>query len=201
MGQKLILAIAVVALAGGAWWFMGQGTSAPAVDSRVPDSLGTTEQKPVQAEPQKAAPAQAAPTTKAKPKPTSQTAPTTSTGSTEQGSASQVAPTETPGTPAPATSETPVPTVTATENIAIQSFAFGSGGSVTVKKGTRVTWTNNDTAPHTVTSTQGGVANGTFESGNLNSGSSFTFTFDTPGTYTYICKYHPSMKGTIIVTE
>jgi len=57
-----------------------------------------------------------------------------------------------------------------------------------------VTWLNNDDAPHTV------VANdGSFNSGNINAGQSWTHTFDTPGTYSYYCSYHPWMKGTIIV--
>lgn len=57
-----------------------------------------------------------------------------------------------------------------------------------------VVWTNDDTAPHTVTANDG-----SFSSGNLNPGDSFTITFSTPGTYTYHCNYHPWMKGTIIV--
>jgi plastocyanin len=57
-----------------------------------------------------------------------------------------------------------------------------------------VTWTNTDTAPHTVT-----ALDGSFNSGNLNPGDSFTYTFRTPGTYAYFCEYHPWMKGVIIV--
>lgn len=57
-----------------------------------------------------------------------------------------------------------------------------------------VTWINNDNAAHTVTAT-----GGSFNSGNLNPGQSWTHTFTTPGTYTYSCSYHPWMTGTIIV--
>jgi plastocyanin len=57
-----------------------------------------------------------------------------------------------------------------------------------------ITWTNNDIAPHTVT-----ADNGSFNSGNLNPGQSWTHVFTTPGTYTYHCDYHPWMKGTVIV--
>jgi nitrite reductase (NO-forming) len=57
-----------------------------------------------------------------------------------------------------------------------------------------VTWVNNDDAPHTVTATDG-----SFNSGNLNGGQSWSFTFTTPGTYTYYCAYHSWMKGTVIV--
>jgi copper-containing nitrite reductase len=57
-----------------------------------------------------------------------------------------------------------------------------------------VVWTNRDSSPHTVTS-----ATKAFDSGNLNAGDTFTFTFTAPGTYQYVCSYHPWMKGTVIV--
>ena len=57
-----------------------------------------------------------------------------------------------------------------------------------------VTWVNNDDTPHTVTSTDG-----SFNSGNLNPGQSWSYTFTSTGTYTYYCSYHSWMKGTIIV--
>ena len=57
-----------------------------------------------------------------------------------------------------------------------------------------ITWVNNDNAPHTVTATDG-----SFNSGNLNAGQSWTHTFNSPGTYSYYCSYHPWMKGTVIV--
>jgi nitrite reductase (NO-forming) len=57
-----------------------------------------------------------------------------------------------------------------------------------------VVWTNDDSMPHTVTAT-----NKLFDSGNMNQGSTFSFTFTTPGTYTYGCSYHSWMKGTVIV--
>ena len=57
-----------------------------------------------------------------------------------------------------------------------------------------VQWTNNDIAPHTVT-----AVDKSFDSGELNTGDTFTYTFTTPGTYQYGCSYHPWMKGTVIV--
>lgn len=57
-----------------------------------------------------------------------------------------------------------------------------------------VTWTNDDVAPHTVTE-----KNRLFDSGNMNSGSSFSYTFTNPGTYEYICLYHSWMHGVVIV--
>jgi len=57
-----------------------------------------------------------------------------------------------------------------------------------------VTWVNNDNAAHTVTS-----KDGSFGSGNIGSGGSFTYTFTTPGTYRYYCAYHSWMVGTVVV--
>lgn len=81
-----------------------------------------------------------------------------------------------------------------TANVTIQNFAFHPS-SLTVKAGTKVTFTNEDTTPHTTTatSTKG------FDSGALSKGQSYTMTFTKPGTYSYICTIHPYMKGTIIV--
>jgi plastocyanin len=70
-----------------------------------------------------------------------------------------------------------------------------------------VTWTNLDSAFHTVTTASGDPA--TFDSGCLNGagapctgssiGSSFTYTFTIPGTYIYHCDYHPWMRGEVVV--
>ena len=59
-----------------------------------------------------------------------------------------------------------------------------------------VIWTNNDNEPHTVT-----ASDGSFDSGNINPGATFTYTFTTPGTYTYICTYHPWMHGYVTVIQ
>src|SRR4029077_1904755 len=61
-----------------------------------------------------------------------------------------------------------------------------------------VTWTNDDSAAHTVTST-GAPSCGAFDSGNMSSGATYTHTFGVPGTYQYDCKYHGWMTGTIVV--
>jgi plastocyanin len=63
-----------------------------------------------------------------------------------------------------------------------------------IKVGDTVTWTNLDDRDHTVVATDG-----SFKSGNLSRGESFSFKFKKPGTYTYACKYHPRMKATIVV--
>ncbi len=63
-----------------------------------------------------------------------------------------------------------------------------------VPAGSTVTWTNRDDEPHTVVS-DGGL----FRSGALDTGESFSFRFDKPGTYRYACSIHPRMVGTIVV--
>jgi plastocyanin len=65
--------------------------------------------------------------------------------------------------------------------------------TVTIKTGKSVTWTNEDSVTHTVAGD-----NGEFQSGDLANGVTFSFTFDTSGTYTYHCSIHPSMKGTVV---
>ena len=78
--------------------------------------------------------------------------------------------------------------------VEIVDFTF-SPGTVEVAVGTTVTWTNNDTAPHTVTADDGG-----FDSGELAQGGTFSMTFDTAGTYSYFCEIHPQMTGSVVVT-
>lgn len=94
-------------------------------------------------------------------------------------------------------SSSKTPTATAANKVSISNFAF-SPASITVKKGTTVTWTNNDSVAHTVTENDG--QNGP-SSGNMDPGKSFVFTFDNPGTYKYHCAYHSGMTGTVTVTE
>jgi plastocyanin len=66
---------------------------------------------------------------------------------------------------------------------------------VTVKLGTKVTWTNNGAVVHTATADDGK----TFDSGNVRAKATFSFTPAAPGTFAYHCRQHPWMKGTIIV--
>jgi plastocyanin len=77
--------------------------------------------------------------------------------------------------------------------VLIKDFSF-SPAALTVSRGTRVTWKNMDGEPHTVASTAGA-----FRSGALDEEETFTFEFDTPGTYRYVCTIHPHMSGTITV--
>ncbi len=63
-----------------------------------------------------------------------------------------------------------------------------------------VTWTNADTAPHTVTpATLPTGATWSVGSGNMAVGAVYSFTFTVPGTYTYGCAYHGWMGGSVIV--
>lgn len=78
--------------------------------------------------------------------------------------------------------------------VSIVGFAF-QPGSLEVAAGTTVTWTNDDPAPHTVT-----AADGSFDSGTLASGATFSQVFDQAGTFAYACAIHPTMTGTIIVS-
>lgn len=69
---------------------------------------------------------------------------------------------------------------------------------ITLKVGTKVTWVSKDSTPHNVTFKPGDPAE--FTSKDLNKGDTATFTFEKPGTYNYLCTFHPaSMQGVITV--
>lgn len=87
----------------------------------------------------------------------------------------------------------------ATASISIVNMSF-SPATITVSAGTIVTWTNNDTMDHTVTSDTGLFNSGTISAGALYvSAGTFSYTFATPGTYTYHCSLHSTMTGTVVV--
>jgi len=79
--------------------------------------------------------------------------------------------------------------------VTIQNFAF-SPAALTVKVGTEVTWTNQDSTAHTVTFDTGGAT-----SDNLAQSATYKQTFSTAGTLTYHCKIHSTMTGTVTVTQ
>lgn len=85
----------------------------------------------------------------------------------------------------------------AVNEVSIADFAY-SPESITVKAGTAVTWTNQDTVGHTVTTEDGSEGP---DSETLAKGDAYSYTFNTPGTYNYYCAPHPYMKGTVVVTE
>lgn len=95
--------------------------------------------------------------------------------------------------------ETPDTNQTADDEVEIEDFAF-TPTSITVKKGTTVTWTNKDSDQHNVVPDDGDSE--VFKGSDLLSkDASYSFTFNTPGTYSYHCGPHPYMTGTVTVTE
>ena len=71
--------------------------------------------------------------------------------------------------------------------------------TVVVGVNSTVTWTNKDASIHTVTSTTVPPGATPFDSGYLNTGNSFTYTFTIAGVYVYHCQLHPWMTGTVTV--
>ncbi len=69
---------------------------------------------------------------------------------------------------------------------------------LTINVGDTVTWTNDDGGAHTATSTDGPAS---FDSGNIATGATWSFTFTEAGTYDYKCDYHSSMTATITVND
>lgn len=76
----------------------------------------------------------------------------------------------------------------------IANFAYNPE-TITISAGQSITWTNQDSTPHTVT----GKDRDFLQSGTMNQGDSFTQTFDEPGTYEYFCEFHPNMMGIVVV--
>jgi nitrite reductase (NO-forming) len=74
--------------------------------------------------------------------------------------------------------------------------------TLTVSKGSTVTWTNGDSTLHTVTSgsAESGNSGTEFDSSYLAAGKTFQHPFSTSGTFDYYCTLHPYMKGKVIVT-
>lgn len=106
-------------------------------------------------------------------------------------------------TPAPAATAAPAPTnkapsdtaaaaTSAAGTVSIKEFAFVPA-EITIAVGDSITWTNNDPQAHTVTSDTN------FDLGSIDPSKAMSHTFDKAGTYTYICAFHPFMKGTVIV--
>jgi plastocyanin len=81
----------------------------------------------------------------------------------------------------------------AATSVTIADFTFAPQ-TLTVPSGTTVTWTNADGVGHS-------ILGDSFSSETFDGGATFSYTFDTPGEYTYACGLHPAMTGTIVVTE
>jgi plastocyanin len=92
-------------------------------------------------------------------------------------------------------SATPASSPPGAPEVTITGFAF-KAPALEVGVGTTVTWTNQDTAAHSIRD-----AVDTFpESADLAQGEVFEATYDTPGEYSYFCGIHQYMKGTVTVT-
>jgi len=83
-------------------------------------------------------------------------------------------------------------TASATKKVSIRDFSFHPG-TLTVAKGTQVTFSNTDNVAHTATD------KGAFDSGRIKAGKSKQVSFTQKGTFAYHCKLHTYMKGKIVV--
>lgn len=86
--------------------------------------------------------------------------------------------------------------VASSVSVEIRNYSFAPQ-NITIPQNTTVTWRNNDSVPHTVTSLNGAPV--AFNSGVLNPGQSFTMKFNVTGVYPYYCSIHPFMKGNVTV--
>src|SRR3954453_19347458 len=84
-------------------------------------------------------------------------------------------------------------TTSSNPNVAIANMAF-SVATLKISAGTTVKWTNNDAIAHTVTANDG-----SFDSGNIAPGATFTKAFSTKGTFAYHCSIHPMMTASVEV--
>ena len=118
----------------------------------------------------------------------------------------QISEEQTPGSAADETSSSETANSPASYDIQIKGFAF-SQNALAIKIGDSVTWTNADSASHTITSDSGnelssGTLAGSGSGGYYSSqsaGGSYSHTFNQAGTFAYHCGFHSSMKATIIV--
>lgn len=81
-----------------------------------------------------------------------------------------------------------------THTVKIEGMIF-SPPTLTISPGDTVTWINNDLVEHTAT-----AADGRFDSKMIAAGKAWKQTFKASGDFPYVCKYHPTMKGTLKVT-
>ena len=63
-----------------------------------------------------------------------------------------------------------------------------------LRRGERVEWVNNDLVPHTVT-----ARDGSFDSGSIAAGASWTWVADRAGSVAYACAYHPDMTASVAI--
>jgi len=85
----------------------------------------------------------------------------------------------------------------ATDTIRIANFLY-EPDPVTVKAGQKIAIANSDDAPHTLTEEGRSPS---FDSNTIKGKQNGSVTFSKPGTYKYFCSFHPTMKGTVTVTQ
>ena len=84
-----------------------------------------------------------------------------------------------------------------TASVTIKGFAF-SPAALTIAKGTVVTFTNQDSTTHTVSSGANRTKDGKFDT-QVSGGTETTITFDAAGTFAYFCQFHQGMVATVVV--
>ena len=89
--------------------------------------------------------------------------------------------------------QTPVVATAGEVTVDIRDFVYFPA-DLTVNAGTTVTWVNYDSAPHTATGTSDD-----WDTGRLDRNDSGSVVFEDPGSFPYLCIYHPNMKGLVTV--
>ena len=87
---------------------------------------------------------------------------------------------------------TPVPAAAETHTVIIENMRF-TPDSLTLRRGDRVVWRNNDLVPHTATAAK------VFDSGSIEPGKSWSTILRKTGSVPYVCTFHPSMTATLTV--
>ena len=84
------------------------------------------------------------------------------------------------------------PAYAATHTVKIDGMKY-EPATLTVKRGDRIVWQNKDVVPHTAT------AKGAFDSGSIATGKSWSRKLSKPGSFDYICTFHPGMTAQVVV--
>ena len=101
--------------------------------------------------------------------------------------------------PSPQTVSVEIPTGTSVPGCEQTDECF-LPASVTINVGDTVTWTNNDTAAHTVTGgSPADGPSGVFDSSLILGGATYSYAFDDAGSFDYFCMVHPWMVGNVQV--
>jgi glucose/arabinose dehydrogenase/plastocyanin len=97
------------------------------------------------------------------------------------------------------TTDTTTPVSIVPDSSTLTDIAY-QPNPIQVQVGDIVTWTNDDSQPHTVTSGENAQADGRFDSSIMAQGATFSHTFTEAGEYPYFCTLHPNMVGTVNVS-